>query len=263
MKSKFLLRLLCLLGVALSPGALPLVHALQFRTIGWAAPDTNLLFDIKGKPVEVAVAPNMFSPAYLFPGEGSLVLYKLVEHEGKVIRQTACTVTIPPGLKQGLLLLVPADESRVLSRKVRPDRFGVVANAAPLAYDYVWFDDSFEARPAGTIQFLNLSARRLALQVASRQIVLPPKASAFANLQAGSKRMNFQGAVQVDGQWSIFSRKPLSTRDPERMLVILREEPDSLGAAEQKPAIKLVTLFDWPARTSPAPGAPPELASSR
>jgi hypothetical protein len=225
----------------------PSAHAVQFRLIGWADPDSNLVFDNKTKAVETTLSPAAFSASYEFTGEGALVLYKRVEHEGKIIRQTACTVAIPPGLKQGLLLLFPGDESQVLSRKVQPDSFGTVSATAPLAYNYVWFDDSLEARPAGTIQFLNLSARQLALQVASQQLVLPPKAKALANLEAGSKRMNFQGAVQVDGRWTIFSRKPIPTRDPERMLVILREEPVS----GPQPRIKLVTLFDWRAPADP------------
>lgn len=247
MKSKLFPFPVCLL-VFVATLCAPCAHAVQFRLIGWADPDSNLIFDHKNKAVETTLSPAAFSAPYEFDGKGELVLYKRVEHEGKIIRQTACTVIVPPGLQQGLLLLVPGDESQVLSRKVQPDSFGTVSANAPLAYNYVWFDDSLEARPSGTIQFLNLSPRQLALQVASQQLVLPPKAKALANLEAGSKRMNFQGAVQVDGRWTIFSRKPIPTRDPERMLVILREEP----APGPQPRIKLVTLFDWRAPAAPS-----------
>jgi hypothetical protein len=265
MTSKGIHRRISLLALGLLVCAAP-ARALEFRMLGWSSPDINLQFDNNQKPVETSVSTVMFSDTYQVAGEGTLTLYKRVEHEGKIIKQTACTVAIPPGLKQGLLLLIPGDDSKALSRKVLPDSQGFITSSAPLIYNYVWFDDSLEARPLGTIQFLNLSRRQIAFQIEEHQLTLAPQAKAHVPLVKGAKRMNFRGAAEVDGRWKIFARKPLATRGPERMIVILRDGPPTNNetATDAEATISMISLFDWPARPeSKAAGTPPSLVSSR
>ncbi|HEY9250694.1 MAG TPA: hypothetical protein VIO38_16255 [Rariglobus sp.] len=53
------------------------------------------------------------------------------------------------GFRMGsLLLLIPGDDTQAVDRKVLPESQGFVSADAPLIYDYVWFDDSLEGRPA-------------------------------------------------------------------------------------------------------------------
>lgn len=232
------------------------VHAVQFRMLGWSAHDMNLRFDVGAKPVETYVTTDTFSPVYEFNGEGPLVLYKRVEHDGSVVKQTASTVVIPPGLKQGLLLLIPGDDSQVLSRKVLPDSQGYVSDGAPLVYNYVWFDDSLEARPAGTIEFLNLSSREIAFQIEEHRHTLAPQAKARVPLVPGAKRMAFRAAARIEGDWRVFSNTALPTRGPERMMVILRDAPETEAQARpDRPNIRMISLYDWPATSSKTPAA--------
>ncbi|HEY9247727.1 MAG TPA: hypothetical protein VIO38_01270, partial [Rariglobus sp.] len=206
--------------------ALPL-HAVQFRLLGWASQDLNLRFDANHMPVETYVSTDTFSPVYEFKGEGPLVLYKRVEHEGEPRKQTACTVALPPGMERGLLLLLPGDDSKAADRKVLPDSQGFVSPGAPLIYDYVWFDDSLQARPAGTIEFHNLSRRPIAFQIEQARHVLAPQAKIQVPLLPGAKRMAFRAAAQIDGTWRVFTKAPLPTRGPERMIVLLRDGPSA------------------------------------
>lgn len=241
---------------------MPCTHAVQFRVLGWAAHDANLQFDTGRSSTEVFVFTDTFSPSYDFKGDGPISLYKRVEHEGKVRKQVACAVVIPPKLEQGLLLLIPGDDSKVADRKVLPNSFGDLSENAPLVYDYVWFDDSLTARPAGMIEFRNLSHVPISFQIEQQQRTLAPNAAAQIPMTPGARRMTFRAAAQVNSQWRVFSSNPLPTGGAERMIVILRDGPPAKDADTpgDRPNITMISLYDWPA---PAKPATPALASSR
>lgn len=242
-----------LLGSLLLLACVAHAHAVQFRLLGWAAQDLNLRFDVRQKPTEVYVSTESLSPAYEFTEAGPLVFYKQVEHEGKIIKQVACSVAIPPGLEKGVLLLVPGDETKAVSRNVLPDAHGFVSERAPLVYDYVWIDDSPAARPPGTIEFRNFSRHPIAFQLEQHRHVLAPETKVQLPLTPGVKRMTFRGAAEVDGEWKVFAKNPLPTRGPERMMVILRDGPEIDAHARPDHAnIRMISLFDWP-DTSPKP----------
>lgn len=245
--------LLCLLACALP------AQALEFRLLGWAAQDLNLRFDTRQKSTDVYVSTETLSPTYHFPDGGPLVFYKQVEHEGQVLKQIACTVVIPPGMEKGVLLLVPGDDSLATHHNVIPDRHGFVSDQAPLVYNYVWIDDSPEARPSGTIEFRNLSRLPIAFQLEQHRHVLAPQSKVQLPLVPGAKRMTFRGAVEMDGQWKVFAKNPLPTRGPDRMMIILRDGPAiDESANEGRPNIRMISLFDWPA---PPPETTASLAS--
>lgn len=231
-------------------------QAVQFRLLGWAAQDLNLQFRDGQKPTEVYVSTESLSPVYNFSTTGPIVFYKRVEHEGKTIKQTACTVTIPPDMEKGVLLLVPGADTQAIYRNVLPDRDGFVSEGAPLIYNYVWIDDSLTARPSGTIEFRNFSRRPIAFQLEQHRHVLAPETKVQLPLIPGAKRMAFRGAVQVNGEWKVFAKNPLPTRGPDRMMVILRDDPQPRSSASgDKPNIKMISLFDWPAPPSESPAA--------
>jgi len=245
-------------------GALP-AHAIQFRMLGWASADVNLQFEINKKPTEACVFTDDLSPLYNFKAEGPLVLYKMVANkEGKPVKQVACTVPIPAGMEQGLLILLPGDDTKASSRRVLPNQFGFVSDTAPLIYDYIWLDASQVVRPSGTIEFINMSRVPIALQIEQRQLNIAPQAKAQIPMIAGAKRMNFKAAAQVDGRWRVFESNPLCTRGPDRMLVILRDGPAVLNATipSGEPNISMLSLFEWP-QPPPAPEIGPMASSNR
>ncbi len=240
--------LMILLGIA------PAAHALQFRLLGWSSDDIDLLFGEK-KPIELSVSVSGFSPVYEFKGDGPLVLYKeVLNDKGLPVRQTACTVTIPKGMEKGILILVPGDSSRAASRKVVARRHeGPATPDAPLIYDYILLDDSEAARPSGTIEFHNFSSLPIALKVETHQVVLAPKEKAQVPLQPGVKRLAFRAAAQLGGKWKVFLTNPLTTRGPDRMMVVLRDgPPSSQSDATGEPNIRMISLYDWPARPAPS-----------
>lgn len=230
------------------------LHAVQVRLLGWTSVDGDLQFDTNQKATRLKVFPDTFSTVIEFNGDAPITLYKMVDHEGKPRKQTACTIVVPPGMERGLLVLMPGDDTKAADRKVLPDESGFVSAGAPLIYNYIWFDDSHKARPSGILEFRNLSCLPIALQVDQSQLVLAPQAKAQVPLTPGAKRMPFRAAAQINGQWKLFRSNPLSTRSPERMLVILRDASAALqnDARDGEPNIMMISLFDWPL---PAPNS--------
>lgn len=242
-------------------GSAAAAHAVQFRVLGWSTADIDLRFGAKA--TQLVVATSHFSAEFETQGDGPLVLYKMVDKDGKPHRQTACTITFPKDLKKALIILYPRDDSSAAHRKVinRPE--GPGTPDAPLFYDYLILDDSLEARPAGTIEFRNFSTLPVALMVDSHQLMLEPKAKAHVPIKAGAKRLSFRAAAQVNGQWKVFLTNPLPTRgQPERMMVLLRDDP-SIGRAGggHEPNIKLVSFSDFAPRPTVTPRG--TLASNR
>ena len=239
-------------------------RSVQFRLLAWGSYDVNLQFQSGKKPSEVLAFPTSFSPVYEFKGEGSLILFKMVEHEGKPQRQTACTVVIPVEMKQGLVILVPGDDGKIVDRKVMPNSQGIVSQGSPLVYDYVVIDDSPAAHPSGTIEFRNFSKLPIAINIAQRQLMLAPHDKAQVPLIAGAKRMPFRAAAQLGGgQWRLLGSNPLPISGADRLLVILRDGPAN-ATRPGEANITIVPLFDWPPPPKPADdiSAPP-LAFSR
>ncbi len=235
------------------------VRAVQFRLVAWDTQDSNLQFDAHGAPTEVQASTNVLSPQYESKGSGPIILYKRVEHEGKPRKQVACTVDIPAGLEQGLLLLIPGDDSKTVDRKVLPDSLGFISPGAPLIYDYVWLDDSPSAHPPGTIEFRNMASLPIAFKIEQQQCMLAPKDKIQVPLITGARQMSFRAAAaMIDGKWKVFACNPLATNGPERMLVIIRDGPAAKNVSGE-PNISVVRLYDWPAPPKPAPA---DLASS-
>lgn len=230
-------------------------RSVQFRLLAWGSYDVNLQFQSGKKPSEVMAFPSSFSPIYEFKEEGPLTLFKMVEHDGKPQRQTACSVVIPAEMKQCLVILVPGDDSKVVDRKVMPNSQGMLSQDAPLVYDYVLIDDSPEAHPSGTIEFRNFSKLPIAINIAQQQLMLAPHDKAQVPLTPGVKRMPFRAAAQLGGgQWRLLGSNPLPISGADRLLVILRDGPP----AEARPGeanVIIVPLFDWPA-PNPSPEAP-------
>ena len=227
-------------------------RAVQFRLIAWDTQDSNLQFDTHGTATEVQASTNILSPQYESKGAGPIILYKQVEHEGKPRKQVACTVDIPAGLEQGLLLLIPGDDSKAVDRKVIPDSLGFISPGAPLIYDYMWLDDSLIAHPPGTIEFRNMSSLPIAFKIEQQQCMLASKDKIQVPLIPGARQMSFRAAAaMIDGKWKVFACNPLATNGPERMLVIIRDGPAAQNVSGA-PNISVIRLYDWPAPPKPA-----------
>lgn len=253
-----LTRIAALLGFALLAGIAP-ARAVQFRLLAWGSYDLNLQFQDGKTARELAVFPKSFSITYEVP-EGPIVLFKTVEADGKPQRQTACTIVVPPEIQQALVILVPADDSKVPYRKVLPNSQGQVSKEASLLYDYVVLDNSPAAHPVGTIEFRNFSRLSIAIDIADRQLTLPPRDKTQVPITAGAKRMAFRAAARLEnGDWKLLSSSPLPISGAGRVLVILRDRPEKSNRADE-PNIAIVPLFDWTPPPSPETAAPQQVS---
>ncbi|CAM2815181.1 hypothetical protein [Rariglobus hedericola] len=261
MTSNSLHRLALVFALALVAGIAP-ARAVQFRLLAWGSYDLNLQFQNGKGAQELAVFPKSFSITYEIP-QGPIVLFKTVEVDGKPQRQTACTIVVPPEIQQALVILVPADDSNAPYRKVLPNSQGLVSKEAALLYDCVVLDNSPAAHPVGTIEFRNFSRLPIAINIADRQLTLPPRDKTQVPITEGAKRMAFRAAAQLEnGDWKLLSSSPLPISGAGRVLVILRDRPEKSSRPDE-PNIAIVPLFDWTPPPSPEPVAPQQVSYRR
>ncbi|HEY9248164.1 MAG TPA: hypothetical protein VIO38_03495 [Rariglobus sp.] len=233
-----------------------LVHAVEFRVLGWSTDDNSLRFDQGRSTTDVQVETDRLSSVYVAPGAESVTLYRPIKTaDGKPGQQIACELVVPPGLKQGIVLLIPAVP---VSSWIKPSQ-AIAPDAAhmrvPPTYHYHWLDDSIEARPPGTIEFRNLQALPVAVRIGDREIEVPPHGKAQIPLVPGARRIGFRAATLIDGKWRVFASSPLPTRGPDRILVIFREVEGSQRTGPADTGIRIVRLYE--AAPAPAPASTP------
>ena len=242
-KNRHLLAALAALGLGL---CLTPAQAVQFRLLGWASQDVNLVFDKDSKPVELMVPQEQFSLPQTAKDTAPIVLYKMVEVDGNPRRQIACSIPIPEGMEQGIIVLLPGDESQALSKKVLPNSAGFRTENAPVIYNYVWLDDSLKSRPSRSIELRNLSSLPVAVQLDTHQLTLAPQAKAIVPITPGTARMPLQAATRMDGKWKLFASRPLRTATIDRVMVFFRDTPAADQANGAAPAVSMLPIYDWP-----------------
>ena len=247
-------RLLALAGALLL--VLPSVRAVEFRVLGWATDDNSLRFDQGRSTADVQVETDRLSPLYAAPGAETVTLYRPIKTaDGKPGQQIACEITVPPGLKQGIVILIPAVP---VSSWIKPSEGD--ADAAhvrvPPPYLYHWLDDSIEARPLGTIEFRNLQRLPVAVRIGDRDIEIPSLGKGQAPIVPGVKRLGFRAATFINGKWRVFASSPLPTRGPDRILVIFRDVDDAQRTGPADTGIRIVRLYE--VAPLPAPEIPVE-----
>jgi hypothetical protein len=222
--------------------------AVQFRLLGWAGDDVNLQLESGSNDSELMVPREKFSSPYAFKGAGPIVLYKMVEYEGKSHKQVSCSVTVPPKMEQGILVLIPGDDSQAVSKKVLPNRLGFVTANAPVIYNYIWLDDSPAAWPSRSISFRNSSRFPIAFQIEKQQLTLAPQATIQIPMVPEIERMGLRAAFQINGRWTLFANRPLRTATADRILVFFRDSQAS--GTPHGPAVEMVPLYDWPQQST-------------
>lgn len=227
--------------------------AVQFRVLGWDADDYSLRFDQGHSTTGVQVETDRLSPVYDAPGAQAVSLYRTIETEsGEPGRQIACRIVVPPELKRGIVVLIPS--TPVSSWITLPaGGQGATAMRVPLTYEYLWLDDSAEARPVGTIEFRNMQRHPVALRIGGGEVRLPPQGKAQIPLVPEAKRQKFRAAALIEGNWRMFASTSLPTRGAGRLMVIFRETSDPSRAGPDDPGIRMVRLYE-----PPPPAPPPE-----
>ncbi|MET0262348.1 MAG: hypothetical protein ABW223_05580, partial [Rariglobus sp.] len=81
------------------------MSAVELRFVNWDGEEADLKFTNKGKTVTIRAAESTLSPVYSFDGPGPLVLFKEAMVEGKTVRQTAATLSVPPGLTHAIVVV--------------------------------------------------------------------------------------------------------------------------------------------------------------
>ncbi|MDR1281307.1 MAG: hypothetical protein LBK99_10865 [Opitutaceae bacterium] len=229
-------------------------RATQFRLLAWGTNDYSLHFDQKDNlTIDVQVQTNRLSPVYETPGGQSLTLYRIVnDDKGMPVRQIACPVTVPAGLRHGILILIPAAPA---SSWIRLGQGGQ-ALRVPRTYEYRWLDDSPEVRPPGTIEFRNMQGLPVAVRAGDREMLVPPQGKEQVPIVPGAKRIGFKAAAFYDGGWHLFASSPLPTRGVGRLMVIFREAAEAPATGASGPGIRIVQLHEPPSRLRNA--LPPE-----
>jgi hypothetical protein len=145
-----------LLGALILPLALP-AQTVRFRTLAWSDPIEGLLYDQKGKAVEVAAYNHARSPFYQASADRPLVFYRLVPHpDAAPTKEIVAEATLPPDTRMALLLFFKGAGGEIR------------INVSP---------DDTTTFPSGSYRFVNLSDARLAVAIGATQAPLPPRES--------------------------------------------------------------------------------------
>ena len=256
MKSSAPFRPLLALFVALLLVLAP-ARAVEFRVLGWSTDDNSLCFDRGRSTINVQVETDRLSPIYDVPDGEPVSLYRPIKTEdGKPGQQVACEIVVPPGLKQGIVILIPAVPA---SSWIKPPQVAAPDAAhvrVPPTYLYHWLDDSIDARPPGTIEFRNLQRLPVAVRIGDRDLEIPSLGKAQTPLIPGAKRLGFRAATFINGKWRVFASSPLPTRGPDRILVIFRDVDEAQRTGPGDTGIRMIRLYEVAPR--PEPETPPE-----
>lgn len=218
-----LLRPSVLLAVSLLSAAS--LHAVELRFLSWEGSEGALRFANRGKVVTLRADETVLSQVYTFDGPGPLVLFKEVEREGKIVRETAATLAVPEGATHAIIVLAAVDALR-------------------RAYVGEWIDDGPEARPAGTIRLVNLSGHQVAVQLEDRRFTLAPGERNQVSVDGAVQRIVAKAAAQVAGGWKVVADNPLPMRPGLRLLLILRDGRPQPGSEPN--VVDLLSFYDRP-----------------
>lgn len=206
-------------------GFLAQAKAIELRFISWEGEDSALKYTNKGKTVTIHAAESSFSPVYKFEGAGPLVLFKEVEVEGKIVRQTAATLQVPAGLTHAIVVVAATD-------------------AAMTTYAGMWIDDAPDARPAGTIRLVNFSTHSVSFKIDTSEFTIAPAGTQQVPVKTNVRRILMQAATQVNGQWKVVANNPLPVRSSLRLLLLMRDGRPQEGSEPN--IVDLLSFYDLP-----------------
>lgn len=201
------------------------LNAVELRFLNWDGTEDTLKYANKNKTVTIRADEGSFSPAYQFEGAGPLVLFKETVVDGKTVRETAATLTVPAGLTHAIIVLAATDEAKKV-------------------YAGVWIDDSPVTRPAGTIRTVNLSRRQVAFKMDTSEFALEPSGNHQITVNQNVRRIVTLTAANVDGRWETVSHNPMAVRSGLRLLVLLRDGRPQEGAKTN--VVDMLSFYDVP-----------------
>ncbi|MFA6287036.1 MAG: hypothetical protein WC661_06575 [Opitutaceae bacterium] len=214
--------------------ATPCAFALDFRILNWDGNDLDLKYQHKSEKISLYTFEGALSPFYHYSEAKPLTLFKEKMIKEEVVKVPAMTTEVPAGLTQAILLIVPTS----------PDRS---------SYTALWIDDSPLIRPAGTLEFRNLSKHSVALQVAGQEMNLVPQAVQQLKFDPALKRVAFKAAVQIGAEWKLVTANPVPVRPNYRALIILRDARPSETAA-----VQIISFYDRPPTVDELAVLPPQ-----
>lgn len=218
--------LLLLSVLALAP-----LRAFEFRVLSWHGEISGLRYQNGPRAAEIDSADErFFSHSYALAETPSVLeLFRQIERDGEIVRQTVASIPVPAGLTQGILVLAPAD-------------------AARNRYSGFWINDSPGARAANHIQIYNLSTRSVALGIDKENFSLAPRDHHQVAFDAEARSIPLKLAVQAGAEWQLVSARRQAVRSGYRLLILLRDgrPAESEAGTSVPPPVDIVTLYDRP-----------------
>ncbi len=177
----------------------------QFRVVSIAGVET-FLFDVEKKKEMLSAAAGSFSRLYPAPKNREVLFYREVPHpdpQRQPVKTPVARAKLPAQPGPFLILLV----------KNPP--------GAELAYQTAVFDQSLDAHPASTYRVFNFSKRRLAVNIADTQMVLPTHEHQTAPYPATRKAWLQVAADEQPDGWLLVSSSPHPVGTNSRTTIFL------------------------------------------
>lgn len=179
-------------------------------------PSAELFYpDKSGAVLPLEFRPqDLTEPLLMQPVNGSLVLYdKAAVDPEKPQESLACSIKLPPDLKQAIMLVMPTQ------------------NGAKSSYQMMLIDDSPKAFPGGESKVLSLVKVDVAVQAGEHKVPVHP--GKLARVPAVTKVNDYLMAqtnfyYRQDDAWMVFAERQLHYQNVCRRLFIVHATPGAV-----------------------------------
>ncbi|WP_269522389.1 hypothetical protein [Coraliomargarita parva] len=194
----------------------------QFRLIALGNV-VEMLYEVDGHAEKIYASPGGFSRYYDAPERRKLLFYReetAPPEIGGLVKVPLANVTLPGGSGPFLIVLKP------------------VQNEAAPYYQHAVFDASLDVHRNGYFRIFNFSKRKMAVQLARKNMVLASAQSELVQYPEESKAwLKVAVSNQKDDGWMRVSSSPRAISENTRITIFLvdippsEQDPNPLGVA--------------------------------
>ncbi len=182
-------------------------------------PVQDMLYDLGGKSVTVAVGQNAYSQPYLVPGTSEILFYRLVPspEPGKPpIRVPVVTASVKTEKGAETLVVLYPDGPLVQYDE----------NAPPQSIKSIVLDNSREAHPVRMMRVFSFSSRPVAIKIGSQTVMLTAMQPSLVPYPEGSRTW-INVATTGEQSWQRVIGTPQMLATDTRLSVFLNDIPPS------------------------------------
>ncbi len=185
---------------------------IEFRAIAWNRDFSDIFYEIKGREQPLPLHRGTISPPQLYTGSPKLVLYRPTMIDGERSKAPIAELT----------LNLPPKKNLIVVWLEKNGQYGATTLA-----------DEPDRPAAGSVRFVNLAGRNLALNCNGKTEICQPGAEMIVTAQKGGVGIRVAVEVQTNGQWKLALMNGLPVGPDERVTVFIAD-PSRLALSPEQ-----------------------------